>query len=275
MGRRLGVWLGVVLVAGGALLATQGQPPASARSPGAEPFPGGRYFVVGCGFSHRNNDDPIAFPGQPGRSHNHTYVGNRSVDASTTAASLRDGESSCGTHGDSSAYWTPTLFVGQRPIPPFVGLAYYVKRTTAPIRPFPAGLKMIAGDADARRAQPTAIVSWSCGGVGSTRLFAVLRACGPFQALQLRIDFPNCWNGRQLDSADHKRHMAYASRGRCPATHPVPVPTITLLFLYPPVPKGAVLSSGRFGAHADFINGWDQDVLGRLVDSLNRAAARG
>ena len=32
-------------------------------------FPGGRYFVIGCGFSHFNNDDPIVFPGQPGKAH--------------------------------------------------------------------------------------------------------------------------------------------------------------------------------------------------------------
>ena len=249
-------------------------PAASGKAPLAEPFPGGRYFVVGCGFSHRNNDDPIALPGQPGRSHNHTYVGNRSVDASSTAASLRDGRSSCGDLGDSSAYWTPTLFSGREPVRPFVGLAYYVKRTSAPVGPFPAGLKMIAGDPDATRPQSKAIVSWTCGGVGSPARYVAVPVCSQHQALQLRVDFPNCWNGRHLDSADHRRHMAYSSGRRCPATHPVPVPTISLLFLYPPIPAGARISSGRYGAHADFINGWDQDVLALLVDTLNRADRR-
>lgn len=274
MGRRLGVWLGVVLAAGGALLVAQGQAPAAAQNQAASPFPGGRYFVVGCGFSHQNNDDPIALPGQPGRSHNHTYVGNRSVDASSTPASLRGGPSSCGDLGDSSAYWTPTLFSGRKPVRPFVGLAYYVKRTSAQVAPFPAGLKMIAGHADATRPQSKAIVSWTCGGVGSPARFAAVPACGEHQALQLRVDFPNCWSGKSLDSPDHKRHMAYSARGRCPATHPVPVATISLLFLYPPVPAGAQISSGRFGAHADFINAWDQDVLAQLVDALNHADRR-
>ena len=54
-------------------------------------FPNGPYYAIGCSFSHRNNDDPVVFPRQPGRSHNHTYIGNRSVDADTTTASLIGG----------------------------------------------------------------------------------------------------------------------------------------------------------------------------------------
>lgn len=274
MRRRVGFSLMLAAAAAGAFVGVRAQPAASGEHELTAAFPGGRYFVVGCGFSHRNNDDPIAFPGQPGRSHNHTYVGNRSVDASSTPASLRGAGSSCGDVGDSSAYWTPTLFVDRDPINPFAGLAYYVKRTSAPVQPFPAGLKMIAGDADATRPQSNAVVAWSCGGIGSPGRFAAVPACSMHQALQLRVDFPNCWNGRNLDSADHKRHMAYSSGARCPASHPVPVPTITLLFLYPPVPAQARLSSGRFGAHADFINGWDQDVLSMLVAALNRGGYR-
>ena len=58
-------------------------------------FPGGPYYALGCSASHRNNDDAIVYPGQPGKSHNHTYIGNRSVDASTTPVSLLGGRSSC------------------------------------------------------------------------------------------------------------------------------------------------------------------------------------
>jgi hypothetical protein len=67
-------------------------------------FPGGPYYALGCSFSHRNNDDPIVFPGQPGKSHNHTFIGNRSVDAETTPSSLIGGETSCESDFDSSAY---------------------------------------------------------------------------------------------------------------------------------------------------------------------------
>lgn len=268
MGSRVGFCLMLLAAVGGALLAAPEQ--QAAPGPNRAAFPGGPYYVIGCAFSHRNNDDAVALPGQPGRSHNHTYIGNRSVDASSTPASLRGGASSCGDLGDSSAYWTPTLFAGREPIRPMVGLAYYVKRTVDPIQVFPSGLKMIAGDPDARRPQSLGVVSWSCGGVGSPGRFTTLPACGEHQTLQLRVDFPNCWNGRTTDSVDHKRHMAYSAGGRCPATHPVAVPTITLLFLYPPIPADALLSSGRFAGHADFINGWDQDILAGQVAALNR-----
>lgn len=37
--------------------------------------------------------------------------------------------------------------------------------------------------------------------------------------------FPSCWDGVNLDSADHKSHMAYPiqnyNSGDCPASHPV------------------------------------------------------
>ncbi len=267
MRRRLGFLLALLVAAGGAAIVLVTAPRAASSAPQA--FPGGPYYVIGCGFSHFNNDDPIAFPGQPGRSHNHTYIGARNVNASTTPASLRGGPTTCPDDGDASAYWVPTLFAGREPIRPFAALAYYVKRTYEPIHLPPAGLKMIAGNADARRPQSTSVVSWSCGGVGAARVFATIPACAERQTLVLRVNFPNCWNGKTADSADHKQHMAYSSAGRCPSTHPVPVPTITLIVLYPPA-GGAQPSSGRYGAHADFMNGWDDAVLGGQVAALNR-----
>jgi hypothetical protein len=232
-------------------------------------FPGGPYFAVLCSFSHRNNDDPIVYPGQPGRSHNHTYIGNRSTDAFSTAASLVGGDTTCELPGEASAYWAPTLYVGAQPIIPLAGVVYYVRRTTARVVPFPPGLRMIAGDASATRAQSKSIVGWSCGGIGSKPRFAVLPACTTNQVLELRVQFPNCWNGKTLDSPDHKRHMAYSSAGVCPDSHPIPMPTLVMILLYPPVPARAQLASGKFGGHADFINGWEPDLLEQFVSGLN------
>jgi hypothetical protein len=232
-------------------------------------FPGGPYFVIGCGFSHRNNDDPIVFPGEPGRSHNHTYIGSRDADAWSTPATLRRSETTCGNAADASTYWTPTLYIGRDPVPPLVGVVYYVRRTLERVAPIPEGLKMVAGNPNAKRPQSKAIVSWSCGETRDVSRYTVVPACSINRALELRVTFPNCWNGRTLDSPDHKRHMAYASRGRCPESHPVAIPTIALIFFYPPMPARAVLSSGKFAAHADFINGWEQEVLESISAGLN------
>ena len=228
-------------------------------------FPNGPYYSIVCSFSHRNNDDPVVFPGQAGRSHNHTYIGNRSVDAGTTSASLIGGRSSCDSESDSSAYWMPTLFVGQNDVVPFAAIVYYVNRSRQRIAAPPKGLVMIAGNAEARSRQAKGIVAWSCGAVGGTPRFAMIPACGDEQMLKLQATFPNCWDGRRLDSADHKQHLKYAFRGLCPASHPVAMPQIILIVLYPPVPLGSQVASGRLGAHAEFMNGWDHAELERLV----------
>jgi hypothetical protein len=259
---------GFVAVVGTGYLATNGSAtPASALQRVAVSFPGGPYFNVACGFSHRNNDDPILFPGEPGRSHNHTYIGNVQVDASTTPESLKDGDSSCGEL-DSSTYWVPTLFEGVDAQPPLAAVVYYTRHTTGPVASLPPGLRMVAGDANAKRPQSKGIVSWSCGG-GASKKFSTVVACAASSVLVFNLRFPNCWNGRTTDSPDHKRHMAYSTRGACPDSHPVRLPTITVLLLYSPTSKFARPASGKFGAHGDFMNGWDQSLLARLVSGLN------
>ena len=263
-----------LLVLGAFLLAGATALPALAERAGADQsssrFPGGPYFVVGCGFSHMNNDDPIMFPGKPGASHNHTFVGNRVVDSATTPASLLGGESTCLDVGDASAYWVPTLFAGGRAVTPLVGAGYYVRRTLGPVQAFPPGLKMIAGNSSARRPQSLSVVGWACGGLGTPPRSATVPVCTDDRALHLRATFPNCWNGRDLDSVDHQRHMAYAVRGTCPRAHPVALPSLVLIFLYPSTDLVRPMqASGRFGTHADFVNGWDQQQLEALVAALN------
>jgi Domain of unknown function (DUF1996) len=259
----------VLAVLGSAFLAGPGRSASLTPSQLALRFPGGPYFALGCGMSHRNNDDAIVFAGKPGKSHNHTYVGNRSVDASTTAETLLEGATTCESSEDSSAYWFPTLYVGDEAVHPLTSIVYYVKRTRSDVAAFPPGLKMVAGNADAKSRQPKGIAAWSCGGVGGRPRYATISSCGDDRLLQLQVTFPNCWNGKSLDSGDHRRHMAYARNGQCSASHPVAVPTLALIVLYPPVPAGSQVASGRFGAHADFINGWNQPALERLVAGLD------
>lgn len=263
-------WLLLLALVAAVSLASAGR---SATSQGAAAlqqrnFPGGPYFTVVCGFSHRNNDDPIRFPRQPGRSHNHTYIGNRNVTAVTTAETLRGGETTCDVGEDASTYWVPTVYVGGEPIPPLAGLVYYTKHVSGALVAPPPGLKLVAGNPAARRAQSKDVVSWSCGGIDGSPRFAALPSCGPDDALELEVKFQNCWNGRNVDSTNHKRHVAYSKAGRCPSTHPVRLPTITLVLLYPPVRRG-LLSAGRWATHGDFINGWDQEALERLTAGLN------
>lgn len=228
-------------------------------------------FVSVCRFSHRANDDPIVFPGQPGASHDHSFFGNTTTDSESTLASLRAGGTTCQRPGDLAAYWAPTLYVDGEPVEPVGANVYYRRGTLAPVEPFPAGLRMIAGSAMADEPQGRDVTSWGCGIDSGVRPAVEVPTCPDVgrSGLRLHVRFPSCWDGANLDSADHRSHMAYPTRrGGCPATHPVSVPQITLLIRYPVAGGDGVelASGGVYSGHADFFNAWDESALERLVD---------
>ena len=279
MNRCLLVLIGATLAAAGVAGAAAQIAPATTQREDSLLHRGGGargYFAIPCAFSHRNDDDAIINPGHRGVSHNHTYFGNRTTNASSTPASLRGQATSCRLHADTAAYWVPTLFVDGRPVNPRGALVYYLRRTTADVQAFPAGLKVVAGNAAATRAQGADITYWICGRVRA----ASLAGCPTgfrSEGLSLVVKFPNCWNGTSLDSANHKSHLAYSSDGVCPASHPVAVPLLAVIVRYPALGSGliALASGGQFSGHADFVNAWDQTTLERLVDRyLNRARRR-
>ena len=226
-------------------------------------------FVNACGFSHRRGDDPIVYPGRPGLSHDHTFVGNVSTNAFSNLASLRAARTTCSRNGDRAAYWMPTLVVNGLAVEPRGATVYYRRRTLEPVRPFPAGLKMIAGNSRATAPQDLRVTFWNCGAQAGVRPTATVPTCANAgaQGLRLHVNFPNCWDGVHLDSQDHQSHMAYSVGGHCPSTHPVPVPAISLIYRYP-IAGGAdvgLSSNGQFSGHADFFNAWRQATLASLV----------
>ena len=231
-------------------------------------------FIESCRFSHRAPDDPIVFPGKPGASHDHTFVGNRTTNASSTFGSLRSGSTSCQRADDTAAYWMPTLYQGANAVLPAAATIYYRRGTLEKVRTFPNNLRMIAGDASATTPQPFPIVFWNCGGGDAGSPSATVPTCADVSgsALRLHVRFPNCWDGRRLDSPDHKSHMTYSVRGHCPSNHPVAVPAITVLFRYPSLggDSFSLASGGQLSGHADFVNAWRPSALRRLVeDCLN------
>jgi hypothetical protein len=87
--------------------------------------------------------------------------------------------------------------------------------------------------------------------------------------VELHVNFPDCWDGKHLDTPDHRSHMAYSRNWVCPASHPVKVPLIRLNIRYPLLDgRGVELASGgQLTAHADFFNAWDERKLAKLVDA--------
>jgi hypothetical protein len=229
-------------------------------------------FQVACRSSHNNFDDPIVYPGKVGAAHHHDFFGNRTTNAFSTLASLTGEATTCSRPGDTAAYWTPSLYNDGKRVTPDRLIAYYRTsriKDVKTIKPFPAGLRMVAGNhmATAANPQSTQFVNWKCGdGLDGTAKPPA--RCGDL--LRLRIEFPNCWDGRNLDSADHKSHMTYSpSSGRgCPSSHPVEVPSLHLNFYWKVSGdlSGLALSSGGvYSGHADFFNSWNQDAQAQLV----------
>lgn len=254
-------------------------------------------FLANCRFSHFAPDDPIVSPGEPGRSHDHTFFGNKTTDAFSTLRTLRRGGTTCGRKSDTAAYWVPTLVRNGRRVRPSGAIAYYTLRQFTRTHPYPAGLKMIAGDAHSVAAQSLKITWWNCGPGGGVHASSDPPARCPggqlhrfgvkghgFQRdnaargslLELHIRFPDCWNGRSLDSPNHHDHVAYSKRGVCPSSHPVLLPSLILIVMYPlRGGRGLELASGGLhSGHADFFNSWKQSALRHIVNRCSAGQPR-
>jgi hypothetical protein len=230
-----------------------------------------------CFYDHMLPDDPIVFPKQAGASHSHEFIGNTTTDADSTLSTLLKGGSNCVDKLDLAAYWAPTLLkdahmmggmpMGGTPIHPSSVTTYYLSNGKDKVQPYPQGLKELAGNAKATSVSQAHDISWGC----STSFpdNPVAPKCASNENLHVRVDFADCWNGKDLDSADHVSHVAYSDgKGHCPTGFPVPIPELSILLKYP-VSDGTTLlvaSGPTYTMHGDFINAWDATELKRLVD---------
>ena len=225
-------------------------------------------FLSVCLPSHVAMDDPIVHPGGAGASHQHEFFGNATTDASSTYGSLVGQATTCRIAGDTAAYWVPSVLANGQRVAPLKVNAYYLRGGGRGVTfAFPAGLKIVAGNSKATSAQSIAVTGWKCSGAQPVALSTVPVACPAGTDNVLVIRFPDCWNGRDLDSADHASHMAYRVGGACPVGFPVRVPRLSLNFHYHlPTLSGLTLASGSiFSAHADFFNAWNQRTQVALV----------
>lgn len=260
-------------------------------------------FRTVCTLSHMAKDDPIVFPGQPGRSHLHTFFGNTGANANSTAESLRTtGNSTCrGGIANRSAYWVPTLIDtkdGTPLVPVDIG-TYYKTGYNLPaslIQPIPEGLRIVAGDPT--RSTPGGKARFKCiGGPNkeNDKYGSAIGNCDVGARLVSEVFFPQCWMGvvdgkPVLDSPDHKSHMSYIVQDQtapyakhCPATHPVAIPEITFNVEYLVTEKDAPLRwrlasdnydkslPGGYSSHGDWFNGWQKSISDAWVKNCDQA----
>ncbi|WP_260483087.1 DUF1996 domain-containing protein [Sphingomicrobium flavum] len=281
---------------------------------------------INCDFAHSSYDDPIVYPGQEGAAHLHRFYGHTALDHDSTITSLfTTGESSCqGNELNRSAYWVPALLApdhdpltgqrrldndgqpGWKVVPAVVGnddvaheIFYYSAGVSdlGSIQPIPLGLKMIAGSAMGQPGmeQDSSIVRWHCQSWESSdatnpRWSTSIPECAAPDRLRMDIFFPSCWNGTDLDSADHKSHLAYpvsaGSQTVCPSSHPVPIIRVSFHYSFGVLPdvfdpatqtsrgwrlasdhyEVSVSTPGGMSLHGDWFNAWHPDALEAVLE---------
>jgi hypothetical protein len=248
-------------------------------------------------------DDPIVYPGQPGKSHLHQFYGNDAADAFSTYGSLRTkGQSTCNKGpfaANRSAYWMPAMLdaAGQVVKPKYVSI-YYKRRPASDAvvsdpknpryegkaLPLPNGLRFIFGYDMLSGQRPTGSLWFYCDGhtavPGHYRdLNAALANCPVGNLVGAVIIAPSCWDGKNLDSPNHRNHVGYPTYGgwgylKCDREHPFVIPEFTLGAWYP-VAAGMHLSSDAMVPnaapgttfHADYFEAWDPNVKAMWTDN--------
>lgn len=203
---------------------------------------------------------------------------------------------SCEIGADKSAYWTPLLYY-QYPngsfleVPHGGSVIYYLARgpNANSTVPYPKGFKILTGDKGARSYDNVTMTYGNATYPGRPIADRISFACLPLgpplpeypymfnttcgNGMRAQIVFQSCWNGVDLYKADNS-HVAYLNdldNGICPPDHPIQLPTLFIEVNYAVANVPNQTPDGRFvfsqgdttgyGFHADFQNGWEEDVI--------------
>ncbi|MGA5036838.1 DUF1996 domain-containing protein [Streptomyces capoamus] len=283
------------------------QPDAQAPPPQAGASRG--TFTSDCGVNANglfNSDNVIVAPGvSNGAHHFHDYVGNQANDAFASDEDLARAGTSCADQGDKSSYYWPVLRLqngtrerdagapgggtegnaGRIVTPKQVTLTF-VGNPRGEVTAMPRLLRIITGDAKAFVNGPgNANASWSCTGYENRQLKDKYPLCPRGSDVVRTFRFQSCWDGRNIDSANHRTHVAFtAVDGSCPAGFR-PIPQLVQRIVYD-VDAPSLADGGRtvplFAVdsfpeqlhkpvtdHGDFINVFDEDLMREMVDCIN------
>ncbi|SMQ13954.1 protein of unknown function [Streptomyces sp. Ag82_O1-12] len=269
----------------------------------------GGSFATSCGVNENglfNSDNIIAAPGVTnGAHHFHDYVGNESNNAFASDQDLAKAETSCDDQGDKSSYYWPVVRLqngaqeqdAQKPgggiegnageiVTPKQVTLTFVGNPREKVTAMPRLLRIITGDAKSFVNGPAnANASWSCTGFEDRQLKDKYPLCPQGSDVVRTFKFQSCWDGRNIDSANHRTHVAFTdAAGNCPSGFR-PIPQLVQRIVYD-IDAPSLQDGGRttplFAVdsfpeqlhkpvtdHGDFINIFDEDLMGEMVDCIN------
>jgi hypothetical protein len=262
-------------------------------------------FRMICAAGQLSYDDPLVYPGQPGKSHLHQFYGNVSANANSTFATLRQtGGSTCGDPNlpyavNRSGYWMPAMLDGAGHVVKPQYVAIYYKRIPASdprcnlansnaighCVGIPTGLRWISGYNMLGGSSDT-IPLYYCqdsddgtikavSGETKQSMSEVVGLCPAGARLTLNIDGPDCWDGVNLDSPDHRSHVShstYVPYQHCDAAHPYHMPKVSIIAIYTAdanfvagnwhLSSDEMVSGAAPGTtfHADYLEAWSPAV---------------
>ena len=281
----------------------------NAPKPGARGGGSKGSFTTSCGVNADglfNSDNVIVAPGVTnGAHHFHDYVGNQSNDAFASDEDLANAETTCENEGDKSSYFWPVVRLqngtdekdaaspggategnaGEIVTPKQVTMSFEGSRR-GEVTAMPKLLRIITGDAKAFVNGPAnANASWSCTGFEDRQLKDKYPLCPQGSDVVRTFKFQSCWDGRNIDSANHRTHVAFAdAEGAC-ANDFKAIPQLVQRIVYD-IDAPSVADGGRtkplFAVdsfpeqlhkpvtdHGDFINVFDEALMGEMVDCIN------
>ncbi|WP_280863701.1 DUF1996 domain-containing protein [Streptomyces sp. SAI-144] len=283
--------------------------PPAAQAPQAQGDASRGTFVTSCGVNANglfNSDNVIVAPGvSNGAHHFHDYIGNQSNTAFASDQDLANAETSCVDQGDKSTYYWPVIRLqngtqeqdanspgggvegnaGEIVTPKEVTLTF-VGNPRSKVTAMPRLLRIITGDAKAFvNGNANANASWSCTGFEDRQLKDKYPLCPQGSDVVRTFKFQSCWDGRNIDSANHRTHVAFAQNdGTCPEGFEA-IPQLVQRIVYD-VDAPSLGDGGRttplFAVdsfpeqlhkpvtdHGDFINVFDENLMNEMVGCIN------
>ncbi|MGV9965169.1 DUF1996 domain-containing protein [Streptomyces olivaceus] len=265
-------------------------------------------FTAVCGVNENNlfnSDNLIVAPGvDNGAHHTHDYVGNQNNNAFSSDDDLAGADTSCQNQGDKSTYYWPVLRLqdgtqefdandlgggAEGNVGKILKAAEaeikFVGNQQSDVVAMPKFLRIITGDAKAfTNGVANANSSFSCTGFEDRQVTDKYVLCPEGSQVVRTSNFQSCWDGQNIDSANHRDHVAFVQGDGSCANGFQAIPQLQVRLVYdvpaPTVENGQVQNPYAVDGfpeqlhkpitdHNDFINVMDENLMNEVVDCIN------